>query len=64
MKLIIRNLREPSIIELYSIDGKVIYSDKVELNNGNIFIPPIEKGAYLLRIKNKRSISTSRFYKK
>ena len=64
MKLIIRNLREPSIIELYSIDGKVIYSDKVELNNGNIFIPLIEKGAYLLRIKNKRSISTSRFYKK
>ncbi len=64
MKLILHNLKDPSKVELYSLDGKIIFSNTIELNDEFIFIPFLEKGSYLIRIKTKRSISTSRFYKK
>lgn len=64
MKIKTNNLKEASTIELFTTDGKMLFQNKAELKNGLIPMPDLSKGTYLLRVKNKNSICTSRFSKR
>jgi|688.fasta_scaffold878175_1 hypothetical protein len=64
MKIKTNNLKEASTIELFTTDGKMLFQNKAALKNGLIPMPDLSKGTYLLRVKNKNSICTSRFSKR
>jgi hypothetical protein len=64
MKLKIHNLKEISKIELFTIDGKMLFQNTATFNNEMISIPVLNKGTYLLRVINKNSVCTSRFCKR
>lgn len=64
MKIKTHNLKETSTIELFTTDGKMLFQNKAELKNGLIPMPDLSKGTYLLRVKNKNSVCTSRFNKR
>ncbi len=64
MKIKIHNLKEISKIELFTIDGKMLFQNIAAYNNEMISIPMLNKGTYLLRVINKNSVCTSRFYKR
>ena len=58
MKIKLKNLKENSFMELFSVDGIRIFSNIIQPQIGEIDIPHLSKGNYILRIKNKHSVAT------
>jgi len=53
------------VIEIFTLDGKLIYSEKSELSNNihTINVASLAQGTYLCKISNGKKISTTKFIK-
>lgn len=58
MNIKLRNLKENALMELFSTEGVKLYSNSIDATSKKISIPFLIKGEYILRIKNKSSVST------
>lgn len=58
MKIKLKNLKENALMELFSTEGKKLFSNWIEPKSEEIAMPNLEKGNYILRIKNKSSVTT------
>ena len=56
---------QTAIVELLSIDGKVLYKAQINKNNSlhQINISRFQQGIYLCRVNNGTSIKTNKFFK-
>ena len=58
MRIKLKNLKENSLMELFSIEGIKLFSNLIDASSKEIAVPRLSKGEYILRIKNKSSVST------
>lgn len=56
---------QPCVIEIYTLEGRLIFSEKSELSNNThtINVESFAQGTYLCKITNGKKISTTKFVK-
>ena len=63
-KLQVESLKTVQNIELYSIDGKVVYQSKPIMNNASISLTNLKTGIYFLRVQTDNQLFTEKIVKK
>lgn len=56
---------QPCVIEIYTLEGRLVFSEKSELSNNThtINVASFAQGTYLCKITNGKKISTTKFVK-
>ncbi len=61
LNITLNNEVENTLIEIYSLEGKIIMSEKTNKLNHAMNVASLTKGTYMIRISNKEKTYTSKF---
>lgn len=54
------NFKGESNVELFSLDGKLVYTNKFNSKSASFELPNISKGLYLFKVQNENSVRTEK----
>lgn len=59
------DVAQSCVIEIFTIEGRLVYSEKSELSNNThrINVANLSQGTYLCKISNHKKVSTTKFIK-